>query len=784
MENSAGPNVSSNPFGIGRPVPRKEDQLLVRGAGRYTDDVRIPGQAHAVMVRSRHAHGRIRGIDASAALAMPGVLAVYTGADLEAAGFGSLKPRNVIPNRDGTDTTHVPVRPVLPRDKVRFVGEAVACVVAETMGQARDAAEAVELDIEELPALVDADAAQAPGAPLVHETWPGNICQDFHLGDTEAVAAAFAGAACVVKQRLVNSRVVINPLEPRGAVALYDEQRRRWTIHSPSQGVWGLRGALARDVLRTTPDKVHVLTGNVGGSFGMKGQPFPEQGCILHAARALGRPVKWMDERSESFLSDHHGRSAVMNVELALDGEGLILAARLAGYLDAGAFLVSAQTHTTNLARNVIGVFRTPLLEISTKSVLTNKTPVGSYRGAGRPEANYYMNRLIDKAARALGIDAIELRRRNMIPKEAMPYKTPGNATYDSGDFGAVMDHALAFADWDGFAARRRESEARGRLRGRGISTYLESTGPRGKEMGGIRFDDDGGVTIISGTLDYGQGHASPFSQLITDTLGVPFDRIRLLQGDSDKLILGGGTGGSKSMMAAGEAFLAASKDVIERGRRIAGHVLEVDVADVEFRDGRFGVVGTDRDIGIMELAGRLREGLPLPPDCPQELGTALTVDTPAASYPNGCHICEVEVDPDTGSAAVVKYSMVNDFGVIVNPLVVEGQAHGGVVQGIGQVLMERTVYDGEGQPVAASFMDYALPRAADVPMMAFGSHPVPATTNALGVKGCAEAGCAGSMPAVMGALLDALSAVGVTHVDMPATPETVWRAIRRAGTG
>ncbi|MBI1778391.1 MAG: xanthine dehydrogenase family protein molybdopterin-binding subunit [Proteobacteria bacterium] len=781
-----GPLSGSQPpseFGIGRPVPRKEDSTLLRGEGRYTDDISLPHQAYAVMVRSRHAHGTIRTIDLSAARLMPGVLGAYTGADLDAAGFGQMKCAVAFTNRDGT-AMKPPSRPALPRGRVRFVGEALAFVVAETAAEAKDAAELVEAEIEALPAVTDPISAVASGAPQLHAEATGNVVLDYHYGDSAAVEAAFARAAHVTRLDIVSNRIVVNAIEPRSAIAHFDAAKERWILYVGCQGVFGLRAALARDILNVPPDRVRVLTGNVGGSFGMKAPVYPEYVCLLHATRVLGRPVKWTDERSESFLSDHHGRDHIRTAAMALDANGRILAVRLAGYGNAGAFLNPPLQATTNAVKNIVGVYATPLIEVSAKIVFTNTTPVGAYRGAGRPEGNYYIERLIDVAAAEMGIDRAELRRRNHIRPEAIPHKAPSGMLYDSGEFTKVMDRALEAADWEGFERRRKASATLGKLRGRGIGSYLEVTGPPQKEMGGIRFEADGTVTMITGTLDYGQGHASAFAQVLVDRLAIPFDRLRLLQGDSDELLAGGGTGGSRSMMASGQAMVEASRRVVDQGRQIAAFVLEAASADIEFRQGRFHIVGTDRSIGLMELAGRLRTGLSVPKELPQSLDVGHVLDSPPSAFPNGCHVAEVEIDPETGVIEVVAYSMVNDFGTIINPMLVEGQAHGGIAQGIGQALMERTHYDEQGQPLAGSYMDYALPRASDLPSFRFASHPVPATTNALGVKGCGEAGCAGALPAVMNAAVDALSAYGISHIDMPATPERVWRAIQEAQSG
>lgn len=764
---------------IGRPLVRFEDPKLLRGEGRYTDDINLPGQAYAAIVRSRHAHGIIKSIDTSAAKKMPGVLAIYTGADF--VGYGPLKSNLPFKNRDGSDMKR-PDRKPIPADKVRFVGDPIACVVAQSLAQAKDAAEAVSVDIEPLPVLIDPQEAAKPGAPLIYEEVPGNLPLDYHYGDAEKVAAAFAAAKHVVRLRLVNSRLVVNAIEPRAAIGVYDRATERFTLYTCSQGVMGLRAGLA-EILRIPAEKLRVLTYNVGGSFGMKAQAYPEQVCVLHAARALGVPVKWTDERSTSFLSDNHGRDQVQTAELALDAQGRFLALRLSGYANLGGYLgaMAPQPPTLNIVRNVASVYRTPLLEVSTKCVFTNTTYVSPYRGAGRPEGNYFMERLIDYAAAQVGIDRVELRRRNQIRPRELPYKAASGQTYDSGDFPAILQRALELSDWKGFAKRRRDSKKRGKLRGIGLGCYLEVTAPANKEMGGIRFDPDGGVTIITGTLDYGQGHATPFAQVLSEKLGIPLDRIRLLQGDSDQLLAGGGTGGSRSMMNSGAAIVEASAKVIEQGRAIASHVLEASAADIEFANGRFVVVGTDRGIGLLELAEKLRGGLQLPPGTPTSLDVRHVSDGVPAAYPNGCHVAEVEVDPDAGRIEVVKYTSVNDFGTVINPLIVEGQVHGGVAQGIGQALIERTVYDAEGQLLSGSFMDYAMPHAADIPDMTVQNHPVPAKTNPLGVKGCGEAGCAGGLASVMNAVVDALSAYGITHIDMPATPERVWQAIRAA---
>ncbi|MCI0755577.1 xanthine dehydrogenase family protein molybdopterin-binding subunit [Teichococcus vastitatis] len=764
-------------YGIGQPVSRKEDPVLLRGEGRYSDDLNLPGQLYAVMVRSPYAHAVLRGIDATEAKDMPGVLAIYTGQDLAAADIGPMLANVGQKNRDGTDV-RIPRQMPLTIDRVRYVGEPVAMVIAETAKQARDAAEAVVLDVGVLPAVTEAREA-GEATPLYDEV-PGNLLLDYHYGDAEKVAGAFARAAHVTRLPLRNNRIVVAPMEPRSALASFEAEELRFILRLGTQGVFGMRNNIAK-VMGVEPAQLRVLTGNVGGSFGMKASVYPEYISILYAARALGRPVKWTDERSESFLSDSHGRDHDLTGELALDAEGHFLAVRMTGFANLGAYLSNATVipPTSNTVKNVVGVYRTPLVEVSTRCMFTNTTPVGAYRGAGRPEGNYYMERLVSAAAREMGIDPIELRRRNHIQPAQIPYATPAGTVYDSGEFPAVLDEALVAADWDGFSARRAESRRQGKLRGRGIGHYLEVTAPPSKEMGGIRFEVDGTVTIITGTLDYGQGHASPFAQVLVDRLGIPFDRIKLVQGDSDELIAGGGTGGSRSIMASGTAIAEASALVIEKGRQLAGHLLEAALEDIEFSAGRFHIAGTDRGIDILDLAARLRMAPGLPDDLPRSLDVEHADQYEESAFPNGCHIAEVEIDPETGMTSIDRYVMVNDFGVLINPMLVEGQAHGGVVQGIGQALTELTAYDPDGQLLSGSFMDYGLPRAVDTPSFSFQSRPVPARTNVLGAKGCGEAGCAGALPAVMNAVVDALAEVGVNHIDMPATPARIWQAIQ-----
>lgn len=764
-------------FGVGQPVPRQEDPKLLQGQGRYTDDLALPGQLYAFVVRSPYAHAVLNGVDVSAARAAPGVHAVITAADL--TGYGDMTCAMPLKNADGSPlrTTR---RPALAGDKLRFVGDPVAVIVAETKAQAKDAGELVELDVDVLDAVTEASAAA--GAPLLYDDIAGNCVLDFAFGDAGKVSAAFASAAHVQKLSIRNSRIVVAAMEPRSAIGEYAEGR--YILHVGCQGVFGLRNQLADDVLKVPKDQVRVRTGNVGGSFGMKANAYPEYLPLLHAAKTLGRPVKWTDERSGSFMSDQHGRDHEVEAELALDAEGKFLAVRLTSFANMGAYLstVAPLMGTGNFVKNVQSNYTLPLIEVRTRSMLTNTTPVSAYRGAGRPEGNYFMERLIEEAAQAMGKSSIAIRKLNHIKPDQFPYAAPSGSVYDGGDFSAILDEALKASDFAGFEARRAEAKARGKLRGIGIGNFLECTAPPAKEQGGIRFEKDGTVTIITGTLDYGQGHWSAFAQVLHQYLGVPFESVRLLQGDSDELVAGGGTGGSKSLMASGAAIIEASALVVEKGKLAASYILESSVADIEFDAGQFTIAGTDRGIGIMELAAKLRESHSLPSEVPASLDVQHVFDQAPMAYPNGCHVCELEIEPDTGHVKIVNYTSVNDFGVVVNPLLVAGQAHGGIVQGIGQILHEQVAYSEEGQLLSGSFMDYGLPRADDLPSFSLVSHPVPCTTNPLGAKGCGEAGCAGSMPAVMNALVDALRPLGVNHLDMPVTPEKLWRAIHAAG--
>ncbi|MCX8100605.1 MAG: xanthine dehydrogenase family protein molybdopterin-binding subunit [Geminicoccaceae bacterium] len=765
-------------FGIGQPVRRVEDQRLVTGRGRYTDDVNLPGQLYGFVVRSPHAHAKIRRLDTSKAAAAPGVRAVLTAADIGDASIPCFVP---ITNRDGSRAP-MPPHPVLCRDKVRYVGDKVAFVVAESRAQARDAAELVEIDWEPLEAVVDTAAALGAKVPPVHEECPGNLAFDWHFGDERAVAQAFAEAAHKVRLELVNNRLVCNPMEPRAAVAEWNAAEGKLTVHTCTQGGWAFRDVLAAN-LGLPKEKVRVITPDVGGGFGMKAMFYGEYTLCAIVAKKLGRPVKWTSERGEAFLSDSQGRDHVTVAELAFDAEHKILGLKVDVVANMGAYYYFfAPFIPTGAALKVLpGVYDVKCLSYGVKAVFTNTVPVDAYRGAGRPESIYCIERLMDLAAAELGVDRLELRRKNFIRPEQMPFKTAAGEVYDSGDFDRVMSTAVARADWQGFPARRAEAARRGKLRGIGLCYYIESTMGNPVEHASVRFAADGTVEVLVGTQSNGQGHETAYAQVLTERLGVPFEKIRVVQGDTDAIAEGGGTGGSRSLTAEGVAICEASDRVIEKGKIAAAHLFEAAVADIGFADGIFRVAGTDRAIGIMELAERVRVMASKPPGLEQGLDAAASIKLDAWTFPNGCHVAEVEVDPDTGITRIVRYTVVDDFGVVVNPLLVEGQVHGGVVQGIGQALLEHTVYDPSGQLLTGSFMDYCMPRADDLPSFDFSTVEVPCRNNPLGVKGCGEAGSVGSCAAVINALVDALSPLGVRHVDMPALPEKVWRLAQGA---
>ncbi|MGE0715250.1 MAG: xanthine dehydrogenase family protein molybdopterin-binding subunit [Alphaproteobacteria bacterium] len=764
-------------FGDRNDDRRSEDEPLLTGRGRFTDDIVVPGQAHAAFVRAPVGHGDIRRVATDAATVMPGVLAVVTGADLAADGIGAIPPVAVFPGRGGKPMT-VAAMPVLATDRVRYVGEPVAIVIAETAQQALDAAEAVEVDIVPLPAASDVTAAMAADAPAIGPAGD-NLALDWEDGDAAAVDAAFARAAHVARVRLDDTRVAPTAMEPRAAIGMWNPEDERYTLIAGTQGVAVVRRLLAEGVFRVPPAQIRVVTHDVGGGFGMKVQAYAEYAALLYGARRVGRPVRWCATRLESFLGDTHGRDGILEAEMALDADGRILGLRARNRVGIGAYTSTfAAIFSTNNTKNCLSsVYAIPAIHIAVEMVLTNAVPLGPYRGAGRPEALYVVERLLDEAGRAMGIDRVLLRRCNLIPPDAMPYRTAVGPIYDSGEFAAILDKALALADWQDFPARRRASEAAGKLRGIGLCCFLEVAGGILDETADLRFEADGVVALRIGAQAMGQGHLSTFPRLLAARLGVPVDRIRLVEGDSDEVPAGTPSVASRSIMMAGSASALACDEALEKGRQAAAHLLEAAAVDIAFGEGVYRVAGTDRALPLAEVARRAREL----PELPDGLDTRAKFVSPQMSFPNGCHVTEVEIDPETGVVRIVRYSAVDDVGTMLNETIVEGQIHGGIAQGLGQVLGERVIYDEAGQMLTASFMDYPMPRADDLPPLAVAHHPVPCTTNPLGAKGAGESGVAGALPSAMNAVLDALSAYGITHFDLPATPERVWRALRGA---
>jgi carbon-monoxide dehydrogenase large subunit len=784
--------------GIGAPVRRKEDRRYLTGRGTYTDDISRPGQLHAVILRSPHAHARILKIDTAGAARMPGVAAIYTGPDMAKDNVGGIPCGWLIKNKDDSPMVEPP-HPALVVDRVRHVGDQVAVVIAETRNQARDAAEAIQVDYDVLSAAVDTAGATKSGAPQVWEQAKSNICFDWHLGDKAAVDAAFAKAHHVTKIDLVNNRLIPNAMEPRAVVAEYDRATGDYTVFTTSQNPHLIRLLMGAFVLHIPEHKLRVVAPDVGGGFGSKIYHYAEEAIVTWAAGKLGRPVKWTAERSEAFMSDAHGRDHVTHAELAMDQNGKFLALRVSTLANVGAYLSTFSTcvptylHATLLA----GVYTTPAIYAEVKAVFTNTVPVDAYRGAGRPEATYLLERLVDKAAREMKIDRVELRRRNLIPRDAFPYQTPVALQYDSGDYQSTLDIALKTADWAGFEKRRTEAKARGRLRGIGISTYIEacgiapsavvgSLGARAGlyESAAIRVHPTGSVSVMTGTHSHGQGHETTFAQIVADTLGMSIENVEVVHGDSAKIPFGMGTYGSRSLAVGGSAIVKALDKIVKKSKRIAAHLLEASEADIEFKNGAFTVAGTDRSVpfGQVALTAYVPHNYPITELEPGLEETAF-YDPLNFTYPGGCHICEVEVDPDTGVVEVKKFTAVDDIGRVINPMIVEGQVHGGLAQGIGQALYESCVYDKEsGQILTGSYNDYTMPRADHLPSFDVATHNTMCTHNPLGSKGVGEVGAIGSPPAVINAVLDALGPVGVQDIEMPATPQRVWRAIQSAG--
>jgi carbon-monoxide dehydrogenase large subunit len=787
----------ANIIGIGAAPRRKEDLRFLTGRGNYVSDIKRPGMAHGVFVRSPHAHAVLRGIDATATLDSPGVLAVLTGYDAAADGLGSMPCGWGIKSSDGVPMKEPPF-PMLAQGKVRFVGDMVAFVIADTLEEAREGAERLAVDYEVLPAVVGVLDAVQPGAPQLFEEAPGNLCCDWELGDKVAVESAFAKAAHIARLSLVNNRLIGNPMEPRAAIGEYNPGTGHHTLHTTSQFPHVVRWLMSALVLKIPEHKVRVVAPDVGGGFGVKQFLYGEEAVLTWSAKKVGRPVKWVADRSEGFVSDRHGRDHVTEVELALDETGKFLALKVVTLANMGGYLSTFGPNIpTNLYAPLLsGVYTTPAIYCNVKVVFTNTVPVDAYRGAGRPEATFVVERIVDVAASEMGIDRIELRRRNMIPKEAYPYQTPVLVEYDSGDPAGCLDEALVTADAAGFAARKAASAREGKFRGLGFSTYVEACGLAPSRFAGrlgargglyesatVRVHPTGHVTVLIGTHNHGQGHETTFAQIVSEKLGVAFDNIDIVYGDTDRVQFGMGTYGSRSLVVGGAALSKASDKVIVKGRKIAAHLLEAGEQDIAFEAGVFSVAGTDRRKTFEEIAGAAY----VPHDYPLEvlepgLEEQAYYDPINFTYPGGCHIAEVEIDPETGVVTLMSYTGVDDVGTVINPMIVEGQLHGGVVQGVGQALYESAVYDeNSGQLLSGSLMDYCMPRADNMPKMTMKTRATLCTHTPMGVKGCGEVGTIGSPAAVMNAVVDALAHLGVSHVDMPATPNRIWRIIQNA---
>ncbi len=757
-------------FGFGQPLTRKEDDALLRGAGCYVADVTPAATLHAVVLRSPHAHARFSIHELDRVRAMPGVRLVLTAA--EVADLGPLPTPGVLPGVD----IKIPVYPILAKDAVRHVGDAVAFVVADSLAAAKDAAEAVSVDWQPLPHVIGAIAALAPGAPRVWSDRPNNLAFETELGDAGATREAFARAARTVELTIVNQRLVTNYMDTRGVIAEFDGQR--YTLTLGSQGSHIIRDIICNDVLRIPPDRMRVVTPDVGGGFGTKLFPYREYALAAVAAERLRWPVKWICDRSEHFLGDSHGRDNISTAKLALDDKGRFLALDLDIVADMGAYLSCYAPYIPWLGAGMAtGAYDIPAAHVRLRAAYTNTVPVDAYRGAGRPEASYLIERVVDAAAREIDIAPDALRRRNLIKPKAMPYTTPTGKIYDSGDFAGCLARAQEIAEWDGFNKRAAGSKRAGRLRGIGIATYVEACGNNGPETANVRLERDGGVTVLIGSQSTGQGHATSYAQLVAERLDLPPERVRVVQGDTDAIASGAGTGGSSSIPVGGVSVDRASKTLAEQLKQLAADALEAAPTDMEIANGAVRVAGTDRVISFADLAAH-------PQAKPEQLRASSEFGVEQPTFPNGTHIAEVEIDPDTGATAIVNYVVIDDFGATLNPLLLAGQVHGGAVQGIGQALMEDTVYDpASGQLLSASFMDYAMPRAADAPDFVFETRNVPCKNNPLGVKGAGEAGAIGSCPALINAILDALwRNYRIRTIDMPATPQKVWAAITAAG--
>src|SRR5499426_1739662 len=765
-------------FAIGQSVSRFEDPRLLRGGGRYVGDIVLPGMVFGYVLRSPHAHARIRSIDASRAKAAPGVLAVLTGAGWQASGWGDLPVPGGLKRRDGS--AFRPPYPALVKDRVRWAGDYVAFVVAETLIQAQDAAELIAVDYEPLPAVVSTAEATAEGAPRVWDQCPDNIGFVQLFGDKAATDAAFANAAHVVKHRFVINRVTAASMEPRGSIGDYNAAEDRYTIYTTLQRAHPYRAELA-PILKVPESKIRVIAGDIGGSFGMKSAVYNEVALVLLAAKLTGRPVKWIGTRSESFLGDAQARDNVTDAELALDRDGTFLGMRVRSLVNVGAYLQTGMPAFTGNLGTLAGVYRTPAMDVEATAVFTHTNPMRPYRGNGRPEAAFVIARMVDLAADVLGIDPAELRRRNYIAPDAMPFKTGLTFTYDSGAFERSMDMALELADAAGFAARRAAARKRGKLRGLGLSNTIERAAAPGFEGAEIRFDRSGAVTILSGSITQGQGHETIYKQLVCDRFGLKPEEVQYIQGDTDQVFFGEGTGGSRTATIGSSALHVAAEKITTKAKAIAAHMLKVDVAAVNFHDGIFSAAGTNRTLTIKDVAKEAANPAKLPKDMEGGLTATAVYNAEVENFPNGCHVCELEIDPETGAVEIIRYSVVDDVGTVLNPLLLHGQIVGGIAQGVGQILLEDIRFDATGQLLTGSFMDYAMPRAENFSPFHIRSNPVPTKTNPLGVKGAGEAGCVGALPAVANALIDALSDLGIRDVPMPATPERLWRAMQQS---
>ena len=781
--------------GIGASVRRKEDYRFLTGNGNYLDDINRPGQTYAVFVRSPHAHAKINGIDTSKAEGAPGVAAVFTGKDMADDGVGPLICGWTITGKTG-EPHNAPAHPSLATEAVRYVGDCVAVVIADTLNQAKDAAELVNVDYDVQPSITSTAGALDSNAPQVHGDAPGNICYDWEIGDKAAVDSAFEGAAHVTKLEFVNNRLIPNAVEPRAAIGEYNSGTEEFTLHTTSQNPHVARLVLSAFNGIAAEHKLRVIAPDVGGGFGSKIFIYAEETVCIWASKRVRRPVRWTAARSESFQSDAHGRDHVTTAELALDGDGKFVAMRVNTIANLGAYLSTFSTAVPTFlyATLLAGQYTTPVIYCDVQGVFTNTTPVDAVRGAGRPEATFVVERLVEAAAKETGTDPAELRQKNLIASDAFPYDTPVIHQYDCGDYGASLDAAMKSADYAGMAKRKEEAKGRGKLRGIGFSAYIEACGIApsaavGALGGGvglwesaqIRFNPTGNVTVFTGTHSHGQGHETTFAQVVAEQLGVPVENVEVSHGDTDKVLFGMGTYGSRSIAVGGSALVKAGEKIIEKGKKIAAHILEAAEGDIEFADGAFTVAGTDKSMGIGEVAFAAYVPHNYPEGVEPGLNETAVYDPLNFSFPAGAHICEVEVDPDTGAVEVVGYTAVDDFGTIINPMIVEGQVHGGVAHGLGQALLEGCVYSDDGQLVTGSFMDYTMPRADNLPHIEVGTTTTPSPLNPLGVKGCGEAGAIAAPPAIINAIIDALAPLGVKDVPMPATPQAVWQAIQSA---